>query len=307
MSFFGEIGKIFGGGKTKGAVQTQRQSNVPEWVERESEPLYQKFKDTYFKPNRIYNGPKVAEFSGLQNKAFENIGNTNRLEKPLQELGAEFRNQANKPNERISTSKFTDPNSGFNKYVEETFDPYRKQLQQLQGDEARRESNRLSMSGYRTGGTASERSKNRLSDRHEEQMKRALSHARNEANQFFQSDQGRALQAAEANQAAELKNRQLANQNLTSALNTLFGQHNIGQSEIMNLLTGGQLQQTNAQDVINEHRKTVNEIENFDRTELQALLDFLNGNPGGTTTSTHVGPGQNKALQYLNVAKNLFG
>lgn len=309
--------------------------NVPEWVEAAGKEIYGQAKATQGRPaeQRVYPGERVAGLTDQQRRGMQAVNDTFGAHQGTVGEGAnQFRQQYNTPNERvsagtngqrISTGRFTDPNSQFNQYVQKVYNPMEKRLNQTADRALGREKLTNAYAG-RGNSSMGRHREDALQQQRQDQLAQLQASALNQANQYFQSDEARALQALmgqaginqqdldralkaqESNQAAGLQNKQLNMKAAEGLINSALSQYNMNAQDIARLMSSGQLEQGQNQDVINAGREKWNELNNYDRMELEWLLRMLGQNPGGTMQSSTSTPGPNQGLQFAGAALPLI-
>ena len=324
------------GGESPDTV-THINRNVPEWVEKAGKEIYEKAEKTLGKPaaERNYPGERVTGRTKGQRTGLEEIYKTRGAYEPeMGNVGNLLREQYNTPNERVNagtnaqkiyTNRFTDPNSEFGKYVEKIYSPMEKRLNQA-ADRALGKEQLASAYAGRGNSSVGRQRQDALEQQRQDQLAMLQANTLNQANQFFQSDEQRALQALvgqagvnqqdldrllraqELNQAAGLQNKGLNLKAAEGLANNILSKYNMNAQDIARLMTGGQLEQGLNQAQIDAAREQWNEMKNYDRTELEWLMKMLGQNPGmgGATSSSTTAPGPNQGLQFAGAALPLI-
>jgi len=308
-----------GGGGNSPDTVTHINRNVPEWVEKAGQDIYGKAKATTGGPAgaRVFPGERLAPFSGSQQQGIQNIKSTYGAHQGTIGEGAnQLRQQYNTPNERVSagtnaqrihTNRFTDPNSQFNQYVEKIYNPMEKRLNQT-ADRALGKERLANAYAGRGNSSMGLHREDALNQQRQDQLAQLQANTLNQANQFFQSDEQRALQALmgqagvnqqdldrmlkaqESNQAAGLQNKQLNMKASEGLINSALSQYNMNAQDIARLMSAGGLEQGQNQQQIDSDREKWNELNNYDRMELEWLARMLGQNPGGEMKSSSTQP-----------------
>lgn len=236
---------------------------------------------------RVYQGQRVAGLNPTQNQGLGLIKSTlGKYESEANEAGNMLKQQYGINPKDVTTGRFTDPNSKFNEYVEKVYSPMEKRLQKQADRAMAREQLSNAFSGRGSSSSMGQKRMDALNQQRQDQMAELQAQALNQANQFFQSDEARALSANQGNQAAGLQNKQMNMKGATDLLNNVLSKYGMNESDIARLMTAGQVEQGQNQRELDSTREKWNEMANFDRTEIEWLLKMLGQNPGGTTQGT---------------------
>lgn len=323
-----------GGGDSPDTV-THINRNVPEWVEAAGRDIYDRSKGTLGKgaDQRVFGGERVAPLNTAQKTGIDNIWKSYGAHNgEMHQAGDMARQQYNTPHERVNagnnsqriyTNRFTDPNSQFGQYVEKIYNPMEKRLNQTADRALGREQLANAYAGRGNSSMGRQR-EDALMQQRQDQIGMLQANALNQANQFFQSDEQRALQALmgqagvnqqdldrqlkaqEANQTAGLQNKQLNLQAAQNLANTVLSKYNMNAQDIARLMSAGQLEQGQNQQEIDANREKWNELNNYDRMELEWLAKMLGQNSGGEMKSSTSQPGPNQGLQFAGAALPLI-
>ena len=323
-----------GGGGSPDTV-THINRNVPEWVEAAGKEIFGQAKATQGRPaeQRVFPGERVAPLSGTQQQGLQNIKSTYGAHQGTVGQGADmFRQQYGTPNERVSaganaqkiyTNRFTDPNSQFNQYVEKIYNPMEKRLNQTADRALGKEKLANAYAGRGNSSMGLQR-EDALNQQRQDQLAQLQASTLNQANQFFQSDEQRALQALmgqagvnqqdldrmlkaqESNQAAGLQNKQLNMKAAEGLINSALSQYGMNEKDIARLMAAGGLEQGQNQQQLDAAQDKWNQMNNYDRMELEWLSRMLGQNPGGEMKSSSSQPGPNQPLQFAGAALPLI-
>jgi hypothetical protein len=295
------------GGDTPAAQTVTNKTELPAWLEdvtKENLALAQNVAD---RPYEAYTGSRIAGFTPEQEQAFSIINQGVGRTAPAYEAaqGAALNSSYYQP-ERVQAGSFLTGNIGeyINPYVanveQRAIDASGRALQQEKNAIAANAARAGAFGGSRQGlaeGVATAESARNIGDL----SARLRSDAFNQAAALQAADQGRALQAAQANQAAGLQGA-ATNISGATALGALTGQAQQGrQTEAALVENIGQQRQAQAQAALDEAYARWLEQRNYPIEGLNLRLAATSATPyGGTQTQTKTGgPGGNSFLTGL--------
>jgi hypothetical protein len=295
------------GGDTPSAQTVTNKTELPPWLEdvtKENIALAQTVAD---RPYEAYTGTRIAGFTPEQEQAFSIINQGVGRTAPAYELaqGAAANSAYYQP-QNVQAGSFLSGNiSGYmNPYVENienrAIEASGRALQQEKNAIAANAARAGAFGGSRQGlaeGVATAESARNIGDL----SARLRSDAFNQAAALQAADQGRALQAAQANQAAGLQGA-ATNISGATALGALTGQAQQGrQTEAALVENIGQQRQAMAQAALDEAYARYLEQRNYPIEGLNLRLAATSATPyGSTQTQTKTGgPGGSSFLTGL--------
>lgn len=305
-----------GSGKKRETV-TNVSSNVPRYVEEESKNLYNQAKASTNKPahERIYQGDRVASFTPLQQQAIRGAGESyGKYEGEANDVTRMLREQYNKNPERVGTSnnpqniqfnRFTGsaPNTLFNEYYEKMYNPALNELNRAH-DRARTMHERQNLFGNKRMSSNFALGQRGLEEARLNQLEQLGANIFGQAMNTFQTEEGRNLASQQAqagineqdlarrlnadlaNQTAGMQNKQLNMQAANNIMNNILSKYGMNAQDLERLMTIGTHEQLQNQAQIDATMQKFNEMNNYDRLELEWLAKMLAVNSGGETTST---------------------
>lgn len=318
-----------GGGDT--VVNNQQQRNVPEWVEKEGRALYNQAKDTAGKGpgNRIYPGERVAGWNPAQTQAMEHAQKSfGQYQPELNEVTGMHRKLAQQGPKRVGTgqnqqqigfNRFTGsaPNSLFGQYYEKMYKPAAAEL----NSEAQRgmtQQRQHSAFGGKALGSQRALEQSQLEQGRLKQLQSLGSNVFEKAMGTFQTEEdrmmrsqmaqagineqdlSRKLQADLSNQTAGQQDKALNIKNAEGMLNNIAQKYNMNMKDILMMFNLGQQGQQQNQREIDSAMQKFNEMNNYDRLELEWLSNFLTQRSGGELsgkqTQTNPGMGTGEAF-----------
>jgi hypothetical protein len=295
------------GGDTPSAQTVTNKTELPPWLEdvtKENLALAQKVAD---RPYEAYTGTRIAGFTPEQEQAFNIINQGVGRTAPAYELaqGAAANSAYYQP-QQVQAGSFLSGNiSGYmNPYVENienrAIEASGRALEQSRNQIAANAAQSKAFGGSRQGlaeGVAAAESARNIGDL----SARLRADAFNQAAAIQAADQARALQAAQANQAAGLQGA-ATNISGATALGMLTGQAQQGRQQEAALVENiGQQRQAQAQAALDEAYARWLEQRNYPIEGLNLRLAATTATPyGATQTQTKTGgPGGSSFLTGL--------